>query len=186
MMPRVICRGNPGPALTLHVCTVTATATELYADLDQELAATRRVLERVPFEHWDWKPHEKSFSLGRLATHLAELPHFAEVMATTDEMDMAAAPYAPSVVNSRDDLLAIFDERAATMRRTVATLDEARLAQHWRLRMGDAVFLDAPRSLLLRQHGISHPVHHRAQLIVYLRLLNVPVPGIYGPSADDT
>lgn len=162
-----------------------ATAAELYADLDQELAATRRVLTRVPFEHWDWKPHAKSFSLGRLATHLAELPHFAEVMATTDELDMAAAPYAPTAIHSRDELLALFDARAAAMRRTVSALDEAGLARHWRLRMGDAVFLDAPRSLLLRQHGVSHPVHHRAQLTVYLRLLDVPVPGLYGPSADD-
>jgi uncharacterized damage-inducible protein DinB len=162
-----------------------ATAAELYADLDLELAATRRVLERVPFEHWDWRPHEKSFTLGRLATHLAELPRFAEAMASTEEMDMATSPFAPSVVRSREELVALFDERSAAMRRVVAALDAKRLAGHWRLRMGDMVFLDAPRSLLLRQHGISHPVHHRAQLTVYLRLLNVPVPGLYGPSADD-
>ena len=91
----------------------------------------------------------------------------------------------PSVVRNRQELLALFDERSASMRRALASLDEKRLAAHWRLRMGDMVFLDAPRSLLLRQHGISHPVHHRAQLTVYLRLLNVPVPGLYGPSADD-
>src|SRR5687768_14696460 len=162
-----------------------ATAAELYADLDLELAATRRILERVPFEHWDWKPHEKSFSLGRLATHLAELPRFAEAMASMEEMDMAKSPFKPSVVKNREELLALFDERSASMRRAVASLDEKRLAAHWRLRMGDMVFLEAPRSLLLRQHGISHPVHHRAQLTVYLRLLNVPVPGLYGPSADD-
>ena len=162
-----------------------ATTAELYADLDLELAATRRILDRVPFEHWDWKPHEKSFSLGRLATHLAELPRFAEAMASMEEMDMAKSPFKPSVVKNREELLALFDERSASMRRAVASLDEKRLAAHWRLRMGDMVFLDAPRSLLLRQHGISHPVHHRAQLTVYLRLLNVPVPGLYGPSADD-
>lgn len=162
-----------------------ATTAELYADLDLELAATRRILERVPFEHWDWKPHEKSFSLGRLATHLAELPRFAEAMASMEEMDMAKSPFKPSVVKNREELLALFDKRSASMRRAVASLDEKRLAAHWRLRMGDMVFLDAPRSLLLRQHGISHPVHHRAQLTVYLRLLNVPVPGLYGPSADD-
>ena len=162
-----------------------ATAADLYADLELELAATRRVLERVPFEHWDWRPHAKSFTLGRLATHLAELPRFAEVMATRDELDMAAMSDAPSQVDSREALLALFDERAASMRRAVASLDAERLAGNWRLRMGDAVLLDAPRSLLLRQHGISHPVHHRAQLTVYLRMLDVPVPGLYGPSADD-
>lgn len=165
---------------------MTATANELYADLDLELAATRRVLERIPFEHWDWKPHEKSMSLGRLATHLAELPHFAEVIASSDEMDMAATPYSPSKVTDRGGLLAVFDERAASMRRVVRTLDVERLAQNWKLRAGDTVYLDAPRSLLLRQHGISHPVHHRAQLTVYLRLLGVAVPGMYGPSADES
>lgn len=164
---------------------MSATTAELYADLDEELAATRRVLERVPFEHWTWKPHERSFSLGQLATHLAELPRFAEVMATTEELDMAAGWDAPSVVGSREELLALFDGRAASMRRVVGELDEARLAGRWRLRMGEAVFLDATRARLLRQHGISHPVHHRAQLTVYLRLLGVPVPGLYGPSADD-
>lgn len=163
-----------------------ATAQELFADLDLELAATRRVLERIPFEHWDWKPHEKSTSLGRLATHLAELPHFGELMATTNELDMAATPNVPSSISNRDELLAVFDERAASLRRVVATIDEERLAQHWQLRMADQVYLDAPRSLLLRQHGVSHPVHHRAQLTVYLRLLNVAVPGLYGPSADES
>jgi len=162
-----------------------ATAAELYADLDLELAATRRVLERVPFEHWDWRPHDKSFTLGKLATHLAALPRFAEAMASADELDMAKDADVPPPISSRDELLAMFDERAARMREVVAGLDERRLAGHWKLRMGDAVFLDAPRSLLLRQHGISHPVHHRAQLTVYLRMLDVPVPGLYGPSADD-
>lgn len=162
-----------------------AETSELFADLDLELAATRRVLERVPYEHWDWKPHAKSFTLGRLATHLAELPRFAEAIATTDEMDMAKSGMQPSVVGSTAELVALFDERAAKMRQIVATMDQQALAGHWRLRMGDAVFLDAPRSLLLRQHGISHPVHHRAQLTVYLRMLDVPVPGLYGPSADD-
>ena len=157
----------------------------LYADLDLELAATRRVLERVPYEHWEWRPHAKSFTLGRLATHLAELPRFAQVIATTDELDMAKSPMPPSTVGSTAELVALFDERAATMRQVVTSMDEKTLAGHWKLRVGDAVFLDAPRSLLLRQHGISHPVHHRAQLTVYLRLLGVPVPGLYGPSADD-
>lgn len=164
---------------------MTATAAELYADLDLELAATRRVLERVPFEHWNWKPHEKSMALGALARHLAELPQFAEQMATTSELDMAKVPFTPSVVNNREELLALFDGRAARMRQVVKSLDEKKLAEHWKLKMGDQVFLDAPRSLLLRQHGVSHPVHHRAQLIVYLRLLNVPIPGLYGPSADE-
>ena len=162
-----------------------ASAQELYADLEIELTNTRRVLERVPFEHWEWKPHEKSFALGRLATHLAQLPRFAEVIATTEELDMATWTDAPPRLTNTAELLALFDERAGSMRAIVPSLTPEQLAGHWRLRMGEAVFLDAPRSLLLRQHGISHPVHHRAQLTVYLRLLNVPIPGLYGPSADD-
>ena len=162
-----------------------ATPAELYADLDLELAATRRVLEIVPFEHWDWKPHAKSFSLGGLATHLAELPSFAEAMATTEEMDMAAGGDAPSNVATREALLATFDGRAARLREAIRGLDAERLAGHWKLRIGESVLIDAPRSVLLREHGISHPIHHRAQLIVYLRLLDVPVPGLYGPSADE-
>ena len=162
-----------------------ATTSELYQDLDLELAATRRVLERVPFEHWTWRPHEKSMALGRLATHLAELPRFAQMIASTDELDMAASPNAPTKIENREQLLTVFDTHAAKMRGVVASMDDAKLKKHWRLRMGDRVFLDAPRALLLRQHGISHPVHHRAQLTVYLRLLNVPVPGMYGPSADE-
>ena len=163
-----------------------ATTTELFADLELELAATRRVLERVPFEHWQWKPHAKSTPLGRLATHLAELPHFGEVIATSSELDMAATPYVAPAVTNREELLALFDARAASLRHVIETLDDVTLAKHWRLRMGDSVFLDAPRSLLLRQHGISHAVHHRAQLTVYLRLLDVPIPGLYGPSADES
>src|SRR4051812_28399213 len=102
-----------------------ATAQELYADLELELAATRRALERVPFEHWQWKPHDKSTPLGRLATHLAELPHFAELIASTDDFDMAATPYTPPAIADRAQLLAVFDERAASMKRVVASLSEA-------------------------------------------------------------
>jgi uncharacterized damage-inducible protein DinB len=162
-----------------------ATPAELYADLDRELANTRRILERVPMDRADWKPHAKSMSLGDLASHLANLPQFGTTMVQTDELDMAAGFDNPPAATSSAELLARFDERAATMRDVVAGLDAATLDAHWKLRMGDVVFLDAPRRDLLREHGISHAIHHRAQLTVYLRMLDVPVPGLYGPSADD-
>jgi uncharacterized damage-inducible protein DinB len=162
-----------------------ATPAELYADLDRELANTRRILERVPMDRADWKPHAKSMSLGDLASHLANLPQFGTTMVQTDELDMAAGFDNPPPATSSAELLARFDERAATMREVVAGLDAATLDAHWKLRMGDVVFLDAPRRDLLREHGISHAIHHRAQLTVYLRMLDVPVPGLYGPSADD-
>src|SRR5205085_4505255 len=128
------------PRLTTHPfirSAMAATTSELYQDLDLELAATRRVLERVPFEHWTWRPHEESMPLGRLATHLAELPRFAEMIATTDELDMAASPNAPTKIENREQLLTVFDTHAAKMRGVVASMDDAKLKKHWRLRMGD-------------------------------------------------
>jgi uncharacterized damage-inducible protein DinB len=184
-MRRTARTGNPGAPLTYEPTSMTATAAELFPDLDSEFAATRRTLERVPFDRSDWKPHEKSYTLGRLATHLAELPSFAEAIATRNELDLAATPYATPAVGSNDELLALFDRTSTSFRRVLMSLDAERLAGHWRLRMGDQVLIDAPRSLLLRQNGISHPAHHRAQLGVYLRLLGIPVPGVYGPSADE-
>jgi uncharacterized damage-inducible protein DinB len=164
---------------------MTATISELFPDLEPELAATRRVLERVPFDHWDWKPHEKSYTLGRLATHLAELPSFAEIIATSDELDLGATPYRSPTVGDLGELLALFDRTSASFRESLAALDPARLAAHWTMRMGDTPIFREPRAVLLRQHGISHPAHHRAQLGVYLRLLGIRVPGVYGPSADE-
>jgi uncharacterized damage-inducible protein DinB len=184
-MPSVVRTGNPTAPPSQTASSMTATVSELFADLEPELAATRRVLERVPFDQWEWKPHDKSYSLGRLATHLAELPSFAQVIAMEDELDLGATPYRSPSIGGIGELLALFDRTSASLRQALSTLDGSRLAAHWTMRMGDTPIFDAPRSLLLRQHGISHPAHHRAQLGVYLRLLGVPVPGVYGPSADE-
>jgi len=171
---------------TATISPATATPAELlFGDLDQEIAATRRVLERVPDGRMDWRPHDKSMTLGRLATHLAELPRFTTTILTTDELDFAKSGYQPVVLSTTAEILALFDERAAAMRVALEAATWEALARRWTMRAGSNVFLEDRKGKLIRTVGISHSVHHRAQLGVYLRLLGVAVPGVYGPSADE-
>jgi uncharacterized damage-inducible protein DinB len=156
-----------------------------YADIAHELAGIRRHLERVPDDRLDWRPHEKSKSLGELATHLATSAALTLAVAAQDELDMATAPRGPKTLPSRDAIVAAFDEATAPVARAIAALDDAALAQPWTLRMGDHVVMTMPRGHVLRTLGVSHLVHHRAQLGVYLRMCGVAVPGVYGPSADE-
>jgi uncharacterized damage-inducible protein DinB len=156
-----------------------------FDDLEAEFAATRRLLERFPAEHADWKPHEKSMALGALASHVATLPRFAMYMLAADEHDMAAGADRPPVGRTAAELVALFDASSAAARAAVAGAAHERLGDRWKLRMGEHVLLDDRRGKLLRQHLVSHAAHHRGQLTVYYRLLGVPVPGLYGPSADD-
>jgi uncharacterized damage-inducible protein DinB len=155
-------------------------------DLEQELATTRRVLERIPEAHLSWKPHEKSMSLGALASHTANLLHWQTTILRQDEFDLASAPPpSPAAPASRDEILRAFDENASAVKDALGEADEAGLGRAWTLRRGAQVLLSRPRAAVLRSMGISHMIHHRAQLCVYLRLLNVPVPSVYGPSADE-
>src|SRR4051812_6213084 len=163
----------------------TAPARLLYPDLPQELALTRRMLERVPDGNFEWRPHGKSMTLGRLAMHLAELPGLARTILSADELDFATSGYRPRTASSTAELLAKFDELSAAMQATLDAADWTALGRRWRMRSGDAVILDDVKATLIRTVGISHMAHHRAQLGVYLRLLDVAVPGIYGPSADE-
>ncbi len=158
---------------------------EYFDDLDGEFAATRRLLERFPAAHADWKPHEKSMTLARLAAHVAELPSFAETVLTTDELDFAKGAYSPHVARTAADLVALHDRTAASARATLASMPVEKLDETWTLRMGDKVFLRGRRGTLLRQNLVGHIAHHRGQLTVYYRLLGVPLPGIYGPTADE-
>jgi uncharacterized damage-inducible protein DinB len=154
-------------------------------DLAHELAVTRRFLERVPEAHFAWKPHEKSMSLGGLATHLAQLPFWQLNILKHDEFDLMTAPPPLSAAADREEVLRRFDENSAALQSALNELDEAALGSTWTLRRGEQVIFQMPRVAALRSMGISHMVHHRGQLSVYLRLLEVPVPGAYGPSADD-
>jgi uncharacterized damage-inducible protein DinB len=155
------------------------------ADYEHELGITRRVLARVPEEHLAWKPHAKSYSLGQLARHLAHIPHWMTVTVTTDELDGAAIPRNPDPTSTRE----ILDAFEANVAESLAALKGASgetFGAPWTLRVGDHVVFTQPKAGVARGFVISHMIHHRAQLAVYLRLLDVPVPSIYGPSADES
>lgn len=165
-----------------------ATASVLDAhfdDLDAEFAATRRLLERFPAEHADWKPHEKSMALATLASHVATLPRLANFMMAGDSHDMAAATERPRVGRTADELLALFDHTSAQAREALAGASHDQMGAAWQLKAGEHVILNDRRGKLMRQHLVSHAAHHRGQLTVYYRMLGVPVPGLYGPSADE-
>jgi uncharacterized damage-inducible protein DinB len=157
----------------------------IYMDLEHELDTTRRMLERFPSGHNDWRPHPKSMTLSRLASHVAELPGFGTKIITTDEMDFAKGEYVSKSCGSADELLATFDETAGALRTALAASDSGALSGSWTLRNGETVLISQPKAVLVRGMMINHLVHHRAQLGVYYRMLDVPIPGSYGPSADE-
>ena len=157
----------------------------LYPDLDTELASTRKMIALVPDGNDDYRPHEKSMKLGPLATHIAELPSFGNVLLTTDFLDFAATPFAPKAFTTTAERLEEFDRNAAEFTSSVSAASWNDLSQRWQLKMGEVVYVDDQKSNLVRSFAISHLAHHRAQLGVYLRLLGVPIPGTYGPSADE-
>ena len=156
----------------------------LYEDLDRELDSTRRVLERFPDGKNDWRPHEKSRTLGELAGHVAGIPGLGATILATDELDRSGRPAMPSA-GTAAELLAAFDANVAKLRAALATLDAGGLDRTWTMRMGGRVLVQNPKRVLMRVMVLSHLVHHRAQLGGYYRLLNVPVPSVYGPTADE-
>jgi uncharacterized damage-inducible protein DinB len=160
----------------------------LLPEFDHEMANTRKTLERVPLDKSDWKPHEKSMAMGPLAIHLAEMPGWVVETINKDALDLAppdAPPYERPQVNSQADLLAMFDKNVAAARDALAGVSDEHLFQPWTLLSGGQTILTLPRIGVIRGFVISHSIHHRAQLGVYLRLNDIPVPSIYGPSADE-
>ncbi len=156
------------------------------ADIDQEYAQTRRILERVPEDKFSWKPHAKSASLGQLAAHLVQLPGLTQVVLEQQGLDFAKRPpSAPPAIATSAELLSRFDESVAKVRSTLESASDETLSANWVLQAGDHVIMQGSRAAMIRGLGISHLIHHRGQLSVYLRLLDVPVPGLYGPSADE-
>src|SRR4051812_37637291 len=157
-------------------------AETLLPEFDQEMATTRRVLERVPTEKGQWKPHTKSFSLGHLALLVAGMPGWITNAVRETQLDLAAYPgYS---YEKTEDLLKSFDQRVAEARKAIASSKDSDYAVPWSLKHGDRVIFTLPRGPVVRQH-INHLVHHRGQLTVSLRLIDVPVPSIYGPTADE-
>ncbi len=153
-------------------------------ELEQEAATTRRVLERVPENKLAWKPHEKSMSLGLLAVHLATIPGHIAAVAVVDKFDRSGfkGPREPA---SHAELMDAFAKSLAEAKDKLGAMDDAALMQSWTLTDGDKVMVSMPRVGVIRFIMLNHSYHHRGQLSVYLRLLGVPVPSIYGPSADE-
>jgi uncharacterized damage-inducible protein DinB len=159
--------------------------TDAFPDLERELATTRVFLERVPDDHLDWKPHEKSFSLGQIAGHLAHLPTWQVMTLTTDGFDVTEPqPRQPEPENAAE-ILAEFDKNVEQLTALMETVDEKLLRENWSLKEGEKAFWTDSKLAVFRLWGINHLVHHRAQLGLYLRMLDIPVPGAYGPSADE-
>ena len=156
-----------------------------FCDVERELAATRRVLERVPEEHFDWKPHEKSMTLRQLAGHVATMPIWCVLTLEQDGLNFTSPPDIPRDFSDREALLTTFDEHAAKFRQALQRMDDAGLQQTWTLRNGDQVVYTQSKSYVLRVWSVNHMVHHRGQLCLYLRLLGVSVPAVYFNSADE-
>lgn len=155
-----------------------------FGDFESEMNNTRKVLERVPEDKFGWRPHPKSMTLAHLAYHIASLPWFAEVAINTDEYDMAGWKPDPDPT-SRQQILDKFDSTFTAAKAALGKLSQDDLAKPWSLKMGDQVFFTLSKAEVLRTFAINHIVHHRAQLLVYLRSVDVPIPGLYGPSADE-
>lgn len=157
----------------------------LLPEFDNEMKLTRKALERVPDDKFDWKPHAKSMSLGKLAGHLAELPGFATAIITTEVLNFDKGDYKPAVVTNRAEILALFDKSVAGAREAILGATDDHLRQPWKMIYKEKPLFDAPRIAGLRGMTMNHLIHHRGQLTVYLRLNDIAVPAIYGPSADE-
>ena len=159
----------------------------LLQDFDSEMSNTRRTLERIPDNAPDFKPHDKSMPLGKLAMHCATLPLFGTYLIEDDAMDIATStrPRASLKFTSREECLSQFDETSAKCRAALASATDEQLAAPWRFSFGEQLISNDPRSVSFRRMCFNHLVHHVAQLGVYLRLNGIPVPALYGPSADE-
>jgi len=163
-------------------------AAALLPEFDREMANTRRVLERVPRERLGWKPHQKSTTMGELATHIAQLPKWAAITIRGTEFDLApkgGSSMHATPVETVEEALRRFDEHVREARAAIAGASEETLLAEWTLRAGERTVFVMPRAAVLRGMVMNHIIHHRAQLGVYLRLNDVPLPSIYGSSADE-
>ena len=153
-------------------------------ELENEALTTRKLLALVPAEKFDWKPHPKSMVMMNLATHIAELPTWVSMVLSTDELDFAVNEYKPTVVKDNKELIELFEKSLVDGLSLLDDSKEDLLAKTWTLRMGEQILTTGSKADMIR-HALSQIIHHRAQLGVYLRLLDIPIPGSYGPSADE-
>ena len=156
----------------------------LLKEFELESAITQQMLERVPDDQFSYKPHEKSMSLLQLTTHIAELPGWIAMGFASSEMDFANTPYEMTSINNRDELLELFKKSVEAGKTSLEKASEEDLLPSWTLRHGETIFMTLTKYELIR-HSLAQTIHHRAQLGVFLRLLNIPLPKTYGPSADE-
>jgi len=155
------------------------------AELKQEAEKSKKMLALVPMDKSSWKPHEKSMTLNRLAVHVAEMVLWLEVTITTDELDYTKGDYKPFVPETSKELLDFYDTNLKKAEEALANCSDERMMKNWTMKAGDRVVFSIPRVAVIRDMILNHQAHHRGQLSVYLRLLDVPLPSIYGPTADD-
>jgi uncharacterized damage-inducible protein DinB len=149
----------------------------------EEGTTTRKMLQRVPEDKWDWKPHPKSMDMKRLTSHIADLPGWIHMTFTTDQLDFKD-PYEMPKIETHDDLMSFFEKRYAEGLSVLIPENEKLLDKPWTLRNGEKIYSSDPKIDIVRM-SLSQQIHHRAQLGVFLRLLDIPIPGSYGPSADE-
>ncbi len=157
----------------------------LLKELDYEVEVARKFLRLIPDDKFDWKPHPKSTAMQQLAVHIAELPSWITMGLTTTELDFATSPYSPPPVNANSDLLDILEHSYESGKNSLAKATEEELLPNWTLRNGEQIYSVMTKYELIRL-TLNQVTHHRAQLGVYLRILNIPIPGSYGPSADES
>ncbi len=155
------------------------------AELKYESSLTKKILERVPLDKKDWKPHEKSMSIGRLATHIAETTRWISNVLNTDDYDFLTRVFKGETASSQEELMLIFHKHLETALNDLSKTGDEEFAKIWIVRVGDKIMYETPKKVSIRGWAFSHMIHHRGQLSVYLRLLDIPVPGMYGPSADE-
>jgi uncharacterized damage-inducible protein DinB len=160
-------------------------ANGLIGELNHEIATTRKCLERIPAELFDYKPHEKSMSMIVLATHVAEMVNWITVTCTTDALDFAAGDYKPLEATTTAELVEYLEKNAAEALEALKNTSDEEMQRPWSLKNGETVYFTMPKIATLRTFCLNHVWHHRGQLSVYLRLNDIPVPSIYGPSADE-
>lgn len=157
----------------------------LRAEFTNETRTTRKHLARLPTDTFDWRPHAKSSTAGALASHIVECVGWVESIFSRDELDVDVTTFTPYVATSSDELLRAFDETVAKGEEALARASQTSVTEPWRLKIMGKVRFEKPRADVLRDFTLSHLIHHRGQLTVYLRLLDIPVPGSYGPTADE-
>ncbi|MEO6589915.1 MAG: DinB family protein [Pyrinomonadaceae bacterium] len=155
------------------------------AELKQEAGSTRKMLERIPADKFSWQPHDKSMTLARLAGHIVEMLLWTGATLTQDELDFAKSDFKPKEYTDAAELVADFDNNIGDAAELLNSTSNEAMMENWSLRNGEEIYFEMPKAAVMRSMVMNHIIHHRGQLAVYLRLLDIPVPSIYGPSADE-